>query len=270
MKRKTFNKIRKFSLITFLIVCLFSIFYVYFKTGFLTIDNYEIVGAKDQYIPALKEKFEELDKQKLYKMLPGNRVISYHDDEMKSFIHELLPNTEKISVMPISFHTLKISIKPYTPLFKINDKQAITKEAIIYTEIEDMNNLTTLLFSTSSTINSFNLSKIVDIVPKISASIFEVKEINLNEYNDIYVKGGSTNNSVVIFSENSDMKKIWSNLVSAIDTDPLKSKLEKDKDRLEYLDTRFGNKVFYKFTNDKQPVIIGTHATTTATTTLPQ
>ena len=78
--------------------------------------------------------------------------------------------------------------------------------------------------------------------------------------------------SEVIFAKSDDVDKIWSNIVSAIDTEPLKSKLEKDKSFLQYLDARFGNKVFYKFTNSQAGDIIQStsnspHATSTATTT---
>jgi hypothetical protein len=267
MKRKTFNKIRKGFFIIIFAGIIFGIFYVYFKTGFLTIDNYEIVGTKDQYVPTLKEKFEEFDKQKLYKILPGNRVISYHNSEMKSFVHNLLPNTESVSIYPVSLHKIRIAIKPYTPIFKVGESLAMTSTAIIYTEMEDINNLPSFSFASSSNITPVLISKITDIIPKVSTSIFEVKFVNVNEYYDIYLQGGIDNKSNVILSNIGDSKKVWSNLLSAIDTEPLKSKLKNGKDKLEYLDTRFGNKVFYKFTNDKQPVIIGTHATTTATST---
>jgi hypothetical protein len=159
----------------------------------------------------------------------------------------LLPNTKSVSISPTSLHTLRIKVESHAPIFKINEKEAITKEAIVYTEIEDISNLSTLSFTSTSTITPDLISKIIDIIPKVSASIFEIKSININEYNDIYLQGNLNNKSSIILSETSDVKKVWSNLVSAIDTEPLKSKLIKQKDKLEYLDTRFGNKVFYKY-----------------------
>jgi hypothetical protein len=75
--------------------------------------------------------------------------------------------------------------------------------------------------------------------------------------------------STIKFSSKEDIKKVWSNLVSAIDTEPLKSKLANSKNKLEYLDTRFGNKVFFKFTNEGKTIIMPTYeATSTATTTV--
>ncbi len=266
MKRKTFNKILKIFFILIVLSFLGGIFYLYFNTGFFTIHNYEIIGVKNEYISTLQKKFELLDKQKLYKVLPGNRVISYHSKDIKSVIREVLPNTATVSILPISFHTLRISVTTYTPLFKTGDHQAITKDAIIYTEMRDINELPLFTFATSSNITPQILSQVSDIITKVSATIFPVQLINVNEYSDIYLRK-TDNGSAVILSATSDIKKVWSNLVSAIDTEPLKSKLETEKDRLEYLDTRFGNKVFYKFTNDNKTSIIGNYATTTSSTT---
>jgi hypothetical protein len=75
--------------------------------------------------------------------------------------------------------------------------------------------------------------------------------------------------STLILAQNPDFKKVWSNLVSALDTDPLKTKMSQGKNNLMYVDLRFGNKVFYKFTNVSTAGIIdSSYATTTATTTL--
>jgi hypothetical protein len=74
--------------------------------------------------------------------------------------------------------------------------------------------------------------------------------------------------SYVYFLRSANQKKVWSTLVSAIDTDPLKSKLSENRNGLQYLDVRYGNKVFYRFNdmsfqNGKGTVILGSHATTT-------
>lgn len=266
MKRKTFYKIRKIFFIIIVLSFLSGMIYVYFRTSFFTINNYEIVGVKDEYVSILEEKFKTLDEQKLYKVLPGNRIISYHSKAIKLTIREILPNTAKVSITPTSLHTLKISVNAYTPLFRVGTRQAITKDAVIYTEMRDINELPLFSFATSSNITPQNLSQVSDIIVKVSATIFPVHLIDVNEYSDIYLRKND-NESAVIISASADIKKVWSNLVSAIDTEPLKSKLEKEKDRLEYLDTRFGNKVFYKFTNDNKTAIIGNYATTTSPTT---
>ena len=41
----------------------------------------------------------------------------------------------------------------------------------------------------------------------------------------------------------------WITFISAIDAEPLKTKLKNDFKNLEYIDLRFSNKIFYKFRN---------------------
>ncbi len=59
---------------------------------------------------------------------------------------------------------------------------------------------------------------------------------------------------VVQVKTNADIKKVVENLKTALGTDPLKSKFDKNYKSLEYIDLRFVNKVFYKFKNESAPV----------------
>ena len=103
--------------------------------------------------------------------------------------------------------------------------------------------------------------------------IFPVHMILVDTNGDIFLKDTDDKYTLKVVLS-ADFNKTWSTLVSAIDTDPLKSKLLNNKNNLEYLDARFGNKVFYKFTNDKKTDIIAKskntfyEATTTATSTI--
>ena len=281
MKRNTFKKRRILWKRVFLyLIIIFLIaggLFVYLRTGFFTIHNYEIVGLpvlpaqtgqggeKDEYKQVLQEKFFEFDKRKLYKILPANRVISYHNADIKLFIREILPNTALISIYPTTLHTLKIVVKPYTPLFRLDDINAITKEGIVYKEIQDIGTLPLLIFDMASSITPAVLISISNIIPKISTTLFDVNYIMIDEYDDIYLKNEIDSKSAIMFSATAEISKVWSNIVSDIDTEPLKSKLKNNKSNLEYLDTRFGNKVFYRFTpvdNKKEIEIIFVSSTT--------
>jgi hypothetical protein len=59
---------------------------------------------------------------------------------------------------------------------------------------------------------------------------------------------GKTQNAPrIIFKLNSDYNKLIENLQSAITTEPLQSDLKNRLNNLNYIDLRFGNKIFYKF-----------------------
>ncbi len=262
------------------LVALAALFYICFRTSTFSITDYDLVGIPDGNKTEIKNGLEEIAHNTFYKVLPSNRIFSYRGLKIKSLITKILPNTESVSIIPVGLHTLRITVTEYNPLFKIDNKHAVTKDGIIYEELKDISSLPTIEIasSTTKTINNDGvvatvlngdpkalLSKISDFIEKINSVIFIVTKVKVNEYGDItfFDERGV---SEVIISNDSDSKKVWSNIVSAIDTDPLKSKLNSNKDDLVYLDTRFGNKVFYKFRNG---VIIQNHvATTTATTTI--
>ncbi|OGI74427.1 hypothetical protein A3D42_01045 [Candidatus Nomurabacteria bacterium RIFCSPHIGHO2_02_FULL_41_18] len=55
------------------------------------------------------------------------------------------------------------------------------------------------------------------------------------------------NSPKIIFKKNSDLEKISENLQAALDTEPLRTELKNKYSFLQYIDLRFGNKVYYKF-----------------------
>ena len=50
----------------------------------------------------------------------------------------------------------------------------------------------------------------------------------------------------IIFKKDSDYQKIAENLKAALDTEPLISKFKNNYSTLQYIDLRFGNKVYFK------------------------
>lgn len=266
MRKRTHVLLKRILIRLGIALCIIGALFVYFRTGFFTIHTYRLEGIPEDYQQTVVARLKAYETHKIYKIFPGNRVLSYHSSAIETAIHELLPNTSSVSIAVVSLHTLKISVISYVPLFKVGETQAITKDGTMYIEILDIDNLPRLTFATSSTLTPQLLSKVSDIIPKISATLFPVHSIHIDEYSDIRVSGENSSSSVIL-SATSDIEKIWSNLVSAIDTEPLKSKLEANKSHMEYLDTRFGNKVFYKFTNGAKPVIIQSHDTTLSSST---
>lgn len=269
IKRRTYVLWKKILTRLSIILAVIVLFYIYFGTGLLTIDTYVIKGAPDVYVGSLDAGMRNLADQKIYKVLPGNRIISYHNSDIRALIMDTLPNTSHISMRPTGLHTLTVELQSYVPLFSISDTYAIARDGTIYKEIAPLADYPRLTIASSTQVSPDMLSTISTFADNITSVLFPVKFIQIDEYSDIRFYSGDMRTSVAIASGN-DPKKTWSNILSAIDTDPLKKQLDAKVQQLEYLDARFGNKVFYKFTNGAVPAIIPPHdqaTTITASTT---
>lgn len=282
IKRSTLDLWKKRLIVFFSVSVVGSILYILFITPAFTITTFELVGVPDGYKDTITSNVKDITNTKILKVLPGNRIFSYRGVKLKQSVVSVLPNTSMVTITPRGFHTLRIKVVAYEPFLKLDDTHAITKDGVMYTELNDIHSLVTLSLATTSVrtetdndgitvvmvegLTKERLASISSLVSKINSIIFVVRRIDIDPLGDISLYD-EHNKSRVVFAGTQDTDKVWSNLVSAVDTDPLKSKLSTNKDNLEYLDARFGNKVFYKFTNDTKTAIIQSHATTSQATT---
>jgi hypothetical protein len=283
IKKKTYLLWKKIVLGTCILVVVFSLGYIYFKTSVLSITSYELVGVPDENKELISLGVQTISTVPKYKIFPTNRIISYRSNEIKAYITKVLPDTQTITIRPVSLHTLRITLTQYSPAFRVDQIHAISGEGIIYQEQKPIDTLPILSIASSTqtiidkdgiSITQIHnlpenfLSNLTKLISQVNSTIFTVSKINLDSHGDVTLSNELAS-STIKFSSKEDIKKVWSNLVSAIDTEPLKSKLANSKNKLEYLDTRFGNKVFFKFTNEGKTIIMPTYeATSTATTTV--
>lgn len=264
MRKRTHVLLKRIVIRSTILICCSGALYVYFRTGTFTIHDYRITGTTEEQAEELKKQFGFLADQRIMKLLPGNRVLSYHDDEIRTLITETLPNTSDITLYPSGPHTLTVKIESYTPIFAVSETHAISENGTVYKEIVPIDTFAQLSISTSTEVSQPLLFAMKTLASNIDTVLFKVHYIAIDEFNDIRFFDESKKTNVVV-SGDADMTRVWSNIVSAVDTDPLKKNLLEKKDLLEYIDTRFGNKVFYKFTNTSVPVIIPPHEMATTT-----
>ena len=60
-------------------------------------------------------------------------------------------------------------------------------------------------------------------------------------------KSSASTGPEIIFKIDSDLEKMIANLKTALDTEPMRTNFRNKYSSLEYIDLRFGNKVYYKF-----------------------
>lgn len=294
IKRRTFTLIINWTIKIIVAGAATSLLYCYFGTNLFTITTYEISGIDEDARRIIDTELHEYEKKKLYRIFPANKIFTYSNTAIIKTVSGVVPEMATISVRPNGLHTVKIEITLLKPLFRVSGTQALTENGIIFSTKYSLRSYPrlTIASSTTTTVKSHGLvfTKMVlqgedidndfllrlsDITAKISSVIFPVENVIVDASGDVLCID-ERGVSKVIFLKDSDYKKTWSTLVSAIDTDPLKTKLAAKNNQLEYLDARYGNKIFYRFSdmafqNGSVTGILGSHASTTkATTTLPQ
>lgn len=263
--------------------------YGYFWTQFFTITSYQISGVDEDARIAIETKLHLLNKQKLYKVFPADKIFTYSGDMITKTVRDLVPEIATIEVRPVGLHHIKIEISLLKPLFRISNSQAITSDGVIFSTKYPIDRLPLIVIASSTNkviknngiqftqlelpkvnnIKSF-FESLHNLESKISSIIFTVEKIIIESTGDISYTN-KTETSKVFLSQDSDFKKVWSTLVSAVDTDPLKTKLSTNREGLIYLDVRYGNKVFYRFNdmtfqNGAGTDILENHATTSSST----
>ena len=283
---------KKWALVSVLFLITVFSTYDYFFTTIFSITTYDIQGVDDQSKAMIQDKLQALSLKKLFGFIPNNKIFTYSSTLITDTVHGISPDVSSIDMRPVGLHTVKIQVTLLEPLFRISDTQALSKEGIIFTTTRDIHTYPLLTFSSSTThtikTNGFPITQLLyedapvsqdflytldEMSTQISRIIFQVTSITV-EGDDATFFNQSGSSTVMILTT-MDTKKVWSTIVSAIDTEPLRGKLVSNRDGLQYLDARYGNKVFYKF-NDMTDVplgnigatgILGNHGSTTNSTT---
>lgn len=290
IKRRTLAFIVRGIINVTIVSAIVALFYVYFATQVFTITSYQISGLDETSRTTVNAQLRALDTKKIYKIFPLNKIFTYSSSVITNTIRSTVPEMATVSIRPVGLHTLKIEVTLLKPIFRVSDTQALTEDGVIFTTKYNIRSYSRVIIA-SSTVKTFKndgvvFTKIVlpdggevkdfftqlnALTTKMSTVIFPIESILVEKTGDVSCFS-KEEKSKIIFLKESDYKKVWSTLLSAIDTDPLKTKLANDKDNLEYLDVRYGNKVFYRFSdmafqNGSVTGILENHATTTQSIT---
>ncbi len=295
IKRRTLALLIRRSIQVASVSLVIGLYFFYFHTSFFTITSYEITGTDEESRMAINEKLQELRNQKMFVIFPLDKIFTYDEDLITKIIVDTIPETATVQTRPSGLHTVKVLVTQLKPMFRISNSEAVSADGFIFSTKYKITQYPKITIASSTVVvvkkggiifsqlqsgdidaNKNFLKDLSLIVAKVSSIIFPVAAVTIESTGDVLCFNAS-GTSKVIFLKDTDKKKVWSTLVSAIDTDPLKTKLEKNKEGLEYLDVRYGNKVFYRFNdmtfqNGSVNGILENHATTTqeATSSLPQ
>lgn len=261
IKKKDLRRILAWFVTVLSLLLVFGFALVYYKTSLFSITSFSLEGVRDEDKAILLPLLTSHASARHLLVLRNDSILTPNERGIMRLCLGVLPNTKRISIQPAGLHTLRISFTEYEPAFHLEGGNLLDPTGVVFTSAQTYTHLPTLQLASFSTttkkeygipvtrITSFDTSLLEylhDFSEKISAVVFPVGTISLDEYGDVSffdVDGVG----VVKLTKSNLTKKTWTTFISAIDTEPLKSKLEKEKELLDYIDVRFGNKVFYSF-----------------------
>jgi hypothetical protein len=268
--------------------------YVYFFSNLFTINSFSVDGVEEVTKGVLEKQLTEDMSHQWLGIFPKNKIFTYSGGTIISTVRTLVPDTAKVDIRPVGLQTIVVKITLLNPVMKFSDGRLLSEDGIVFFSKKESQSYPFLMLASSSVqslkidglmfdrlmrdnqpVDHLFIKNIVDLSVKTGTVLFPVRTISIERNGDISFLS-ETGLSKLLFLENMDTKKIWSTLVSAIDTEPLKGKLLHSKDSLEYIDARYGNKIFYRFSdmpfqNIKVNGILGDHAASSSfSTTTPR
>lgn len=98
---------------------------------------------------------------------------------------------------------------------------------------------------------NFDIIKDIDIfveaISRIGLPINSLAYMGEGQYEFYTTFGSITNPAKILFTKDQTLDEVFNKIASIIDEDPFKSDFESNGGRLEYVDVRFKNRVFYRF-----------------------
>lgn len=293
IKRRTLASLRIWTLRISLTVIVCGALYLYGYSTFFTITSYDIQGVDQQAHDQIEHALYDASKKKTYGILPNDKIFTYSTARIVAVVRTYVSDAATVDIRPVGLHTVRIHVTLLTPLFRVSETEALTKDAIVFSTNKSITKYPHITIASSTkqatkinglifdvltvdgkSVDVQFLDNLALLSSQVSSLIFQVANILVEATGDVSLMDASGKSKVMILQD-VDQKKVWSTLVSALDTDPLKTKLATEREQLEYLDVRYGNKVFYRFSdmpfqNNGTAAILNSHATTSqGTSTTP-
>jgi cell division septal protein FtsQ len=259
--------------ILILLLGLLSIFFsaVYLSgLNSLNINNIEISGNKVVDTETIKTIVEQQLAGKYFGLFPKTNILFYPQNKIKNALQNQIKRLQDINLSLKNNNILQISVYERTPEYlwcgenlpslggglPANSQAGIgegseqcyfmDENGYIFDEAPYFSG--EVYFKFYGSIQNFKqLVSFNDILIGLG-----LKPISLFITNDgdiqIFLSGSSlAATPKIILRANADFEKVAENLETALSTEPLQSEFKNKYSSLQYIDLRFGNKVYYKF-----------------------
>lgn len=256
-KRKVFITRALVLLVIFL--ALIAILFYVSRINRLNINEVRVEGNKvidtDQ-IQASVQK--EIDGKYLW-LLPKSNILLYPKGNIRANLGNEFKRLKDIAVSLENGQTLLVSVSERTPEYTWcgdmpvqNDEKEtcyfLDKDGYIFDEAPYFSGEVYFKFYGKASVGTYffepNFAKLILFKDTVLGMDLKPVVLHVDEGGDIKVF--LSRGPQIIFKQDADFARVAENLKAAIETEPLLSKLKNTYSTLEYIDLRFGNKVYFK------------------------
>ena len=195
-----------------------------------------------------------------YSFFPNRSLISPTITIVEKKVRRDIPELETFT---LSRHfvtrTLTATYTLRTPVFKNERGDYVDSNNLWY---QDERIITLPTLTSAKPISLLELKKLIFLKETIETALFPIESVIVDDLLDTTFILKTDSQTQVVFSLKQDEKEVWSKIVSALDTSPLKENKETFA-KVQKLDVRFGNKVYYKIVVPDGTILPDSTATTT-------
>lgn len=249
------RKKKKLKVILFflgLILLLFGFVYWVRNPNF-NINKISIIKNNFAHAENIEASVQDSLKGKILFFIPKTNVLFVPKQETKRKIKQEFPEIENIDISLKSSKEIEVKISEYEPkvIWIVNEKRYfVNKEGNIfmaepilhsYDELPVIEDLTREVKIGDNVIASDFLMKLLTFVENLKTLDLEIYKIRIPDQEVFYLS--TMKGFEILVGKNDDLEAVFENIGTIIDDGAL------DKENLsliDYIDLRFGNKVFYK------------------------
>lgn len=207
---------------------------------------------------------------KYFWLLPKTNVLFYPKEDIAEALSEKYKRLKDIDLSVQGNRVLKISVAEREPLYTwcrpdivhpTSEEKCyfLDNEGYVFDEAPYFSGSVYFKFYGFDGIDTANppgayfadkyFKNFVLFKNNLEAMEFKPVALHLKDDGDaeLFLKSSKTPEPKIIFRADADPQILIENLSAALDTEPLKTRMQKEYSKLEYLDLRFENKVYSKF-----------------------
>ncbi len=267
-KRRKRAILNRFLLLIFGIAIIFGFFVYISRLNSLNISEVQVSGNQVLDSDTIKTVTQEQLSGKYLWLFPKTNILYYPKSSIQNALQDKFKRIGSLSLSVKSDQTLQVSVKERVALYiwcgaaPVESKDSkcyfLDDSGYIFDEAPYFSGSVYFKFYGGDlTIGSYflqqNFKQLIPFKDTLVSLGLKPTAIYLTDDGDmqIFLSGGTslTSTPKIILKADADFQNVAENLQAALNTEPLKSKFKNEYSKLEYIDLRFGNKVYDKFSS---------------------